>query len=49
MKHYYLLLIPLAILFTGCGVTSSQTGSDNKASKKEKRAVVLSLMERQRI
>ena len=39
MKHYYLLLIPLAILFTGCGVTTSQTGSDNKASKKEKRAV----------
>lgn len=39
MKQYSLYLIPLVLLLTGCGVTSSQSGSDNKASKKEKRVV----------
>ena len=38
MKHYYFLLIPLALLFSGCGVTSSQSGSEKRISKKEKRA-----------
>lgn len=38
MKTSYLLLVSLAFLFSGCGVTSSQSGGDKKAAKKERRA-----------
>ena len=38
MKPYYLYLISLTILLSGCGVTSSQSGSDRKTEKKAKQA-----------
>ena len=38
MKQYSLYLIPLVLLLTGCGVTSSQSGSEKRIAKTEKRA-----------
>jgi hypothetical protein len=38
MKPYYLLLIPLAFLSAGCGVTTTQSGSEKRITKKERRA-----------
>ena len=38
MKSIHLLFITLAFLLTGCGASSSSTGSDGKSSKEEKRA-----------